>query len=311
MAGRQTSLQAFFSSDSGSNTESERVGIEMTESTATVQPSESDEDLDSDNVCDPESENTGPSSEVLTMSEGGLEESQELLLQPSQPRLKNFPSKQFGKSKIEYRSFNSKWFDNENWSAWLHWDSTSEKAYCFICRNIYLLNKLTFSKCAETAFISSGFNTWKNATQAFERHRKSACHQEAVMKWHHHMKQTNISAQLDMQISRDQKKNRHCLEMLFTSVEYLARQALPFRGHIEERGNFYQLVALRGKESDDLKSWMGRSRSYMSHDIQNEILQIMAHQILRAIIKDVSSSNWYALIADEATDSALIEQVRM
>ena len=49
----------------------------------------------------------------------------------------------------------------------------------------------------------------------------------------------------------------------------------------------------------------------MSHDIQNEVLQIMAHQILRAIIKDVSSSNWYALIADEATDAALVEQVRM
>ena len=97
--------------------------------------------------------------------------------------------------------------------------------------------------------------------------------------------------------------------MLFTSVEYLARQALPFRGHIEERGNFYQLMALRGNESDNLKLWMGRTRSYMSHDIQNEILQIMAHQILRAIIKVVSSSNWFAIIAGETTDAALVEQV--
>ena len=90
--------------------------------------------------------------------------------------------------------------------------------------------------------------------------------------------------------------------MLFTSVEYLARQALPFRGHVEERGNFYQLVALRGNESDDLKSWMRHTRSYMSHDIQNEILKIMAHQIIRAIVKDVSCSNWFAFIADKATD---------
>ena len=97
--------------------------------------------------------------------------------------------------------------------------------------------------------------------------------------------------------------------MLFTSVEYLARQALPFRRHIEERGNFYQLMALRGNESDNLKLWMGHTRSYMSHDIQNEMLQIMAHQILRAIIKNVSSSNWFAIIADETTDAALVEQV--
>ena len=95
------------------------VGFETTTSTAPSEaPSESDEDLDSDSVCDPESENT-ETPELLTVSEAGLEESQELLLQPNQPRLKNFPSKQFGKNKIEYRSFNSKWFDNENWSTWL------------------------------------------------------------------------------------------------------------------------------------------------------------------------------------------------
>ena len=89
--------------------------------------------------------------------------------------------------------------------------------------------------------------------------------------------------------------------MLFTSVEYFARQALHLRGHSEERGNFHQLVALRGNESNDLKTWMRRTRFYMSHDIQKEILQIMAHQILRALIKNVSSSNWFAIIADEAT----------
>ena len=151
---------------------------------------------------------------------------------------------------------------------------------------------------------------WKNATKAFEKHRQSACHQEAVLKWHHHLKQTNIGAQLSDQIRNDQKRNRHCLEMLFTSVEYLARQALPFRGHTEERGNFHQLMVLRGNESAELKSWMACTRSYMSHEIQNEMLQIMGHQILRAIMKDVSSSNWFALIADEATDASLVEQVK-
>ena len=52
---------------------------------------------------------------------------------------------------------------------WLHWDSRTEKAYCFVCQNIYFLNQLTFSKCAENAFISPGFNTWKNATKEFTK----------------------------------------------------------------------------------------------------------------------------------------------
>ena len=50
--------------------------------------------------------------------------------------------------------------------------------------------------------------------------------------------------------------------------------------------------------------------SRLSHDIQKEMLQIMAHQILRALIKNVSSSNWFAIIADEATDASLVEQIK-
>ena len=165
------------------------------------------------------------------------------------------------------------------------------------------------SRNFECAFITTGFDMWKNATKAFEKHRKSACHQEAVLKWHHHIRETNVSSQLDKQVTRDQTNNRHCLEMLFTSIIYLARQALSFRGHIEERGNFYQLMALRSNESESLKSWIGRRRAYMSHEIQNEILQILGHQILRSVIRDVSSSNWFSIIADEATDAALVEQV--
>ena len=192
-----------------------------TQPTSTVDPI----DLDSDeNYSGSEDE-----SEVHTLTEGGPELSQDLILHPNQPRLKSFPSKTFGKSKLECRSFNSKWFDNEKWSAWLHWDSGTEKAYRFLCRNVYLLKQLTFSKCAENAFISTGFDTWKNATKAFEKHRN-------------HENHTNISAQLHQQLCEDQKKNRHCLNMLFTSIEYLARQALPLRGHIEVRGNLYRLI---------------------------------------------------------------------
>lgn len=34
----------------------------------------------------------------------------------------------------------------------------------------------------------------------------------------------------------------HCLEIIFSSVEYLARQGLPLRGHEDQRGNFINLL---------------------------------------------------------------------
>ena len=36
----------------------------------------------------------------------------------------------------------------------------------------------------------------------------------------------------------------------------------------------------------------------------------MAHQVPRAIINEVSHSIWFAIIADEAIDAALVEKVR-
>ena len=98
-----------------------------------------DSDSESENELEQHVQHTSLGQALLTTNEI---DSRELLLQPNQPRLKSFPSKQFGKKKIEYRSFNSKWFDNDKWSTWLHWDSETEKAYCFMCQNIYLLNWL-------------------------------------------------------------------------------------------------------------------------------------------------------------------------
>ena len=229
-----------------------------------------------------------------------------IISEPNQPRLQKFPPKKFGK---QNRSFNSKWFANEKWSPWLHWDNHVQKAFCYICRNVFLLGQLTMSKNMEDTFICLGFDNWKRGTSAFEQHRLSKCHQESVLKWNHHLKGTGIDVQLDCQLSLEQKKNLHCLEIIFSSIEYLARQCLPLRGHEEQRGNLYQLIKLRANDCNDLHVWMQRKRSFLSHEIQNEMLKILSHQILRSIIKDISSSLWYSIMEDETVDACLIEQV--
>ena len=49
---------------------------------------------------------------------------------PHQPRSLSFPSRQFGKTKIVSRSFQSKWFDQYQW---LHYDEAQDAAYCYTC----------------------------------------------------------------------------------------------------------------------------------------------------------------------------------
>ena len=88
-----------------------------------------------------------------------------ILSKPNQPRGQSFPSRLFRKQK---RSFHSKWFDNEKWSSWLHWDGTANKAFCYICRNLFQLNQIKLTKNVEAAFIVNGFDNWKRATSAFD-----------------------------------------------------------------------------------------------------------------------------------------------
>ena len=61
--------------------------------------------------------------------------------------------------------------------------------------------------------------------------------------WSHHVQGVSVNTHLQRQLIDEQEKARHCLKKLFTSIEYLARQALPMRGLIESSGNFFQLRA--------------------------------------------------------------------
>ena len=100
-----------------------------------------------------------------------------------------------------------------------------------------------------------------------------------------------------------------CLLKFFSTLRYLARQGLATRGHIESEGNFLQLLQLRSEESPELSSWLKRREKWLSHDIQNELFEIMAHFVLKIILSSVKQSKYFTVIVDEATDVSFKEQV--
>ena len=62
-----------------------------------------------------------------------------------------------------------------------------------------------------------------------------------------------------------------------SSLCFLARRGLAIRGHDEAQGNFFQLLHLRSEDSEQLRDWMKKRGNWLSHDVQNEILQLMQH----------------------------------
>ena len=98
--------------------------------------------------------------------------------------------------------------------------------------------------------------------------------------------------------------------MLFkvlSSLKYLLRQGLPIRGHYEENGNLMQLLQCRSEDIDDLKTWISRKK-YLSHEIINEQIEIMAHHLLRGLLVKIQAAEYFALIGDETRDVSGKEQ---
>ena len=91
----------------------------------------------------------------------------------------------------------------------------------------------------------------------------------------------------------------------WNTLQFLARQELTLRGdNSDDDSNFIQALKLRAKDIPQLTDWIKRKQNkLMSHDIQNEIFQIMANQITRDITANIWN-NFYSIICDECTDIA-------
>ena len=106
------------------------------------------------------------------------------------------------------------------------------------------------------------------------------------------------------------KENRHCLIKIIESLQYHSWQGLALRGdQSDEDFNFMQLLKLGSKDFSKLKQWLITEKC-TSHDIQNEILMLMAHQILRNLAEEIRGS-FYALMCDEYTDISSKEQLTL
>ena len=69
-------------------------------------------------------------------------------------------------------------------------------------------------------------------------------------------------------------------------------------------------MKLRGKDDSNIELWIQKKTDkYTSHDIQNEILDLMAISVLREIVDQIKQAGFYSLLADECTDIANKEQL--
>lgn len=209
----------------------------------------------------------------------------------------------------QQRAIQTSWYTKH---PWITVCTCTYKIFCRVCCSAQCHNLITFSRHGNVAFVHGGFCNWKKALQRFITHEKSEMHREAVMKLAVKSSGIDVSAQLSKQFEVEKKNNRAMFLKLLESIRYLARQGLPFRGHHEDsislEGNLYQLLLLQAKDCPTLGTWLKR-RDYLSPQIVNEIIAICGNMVLRELLREIRDAEYFALIADEATDISHNEQM--
>jgi hypothetical protein len=225
---------------------------------------------------------------------------------PNQPKGIEFPERIYSGTKS--RRFNADHF--AEWK-WLHWCSNKNKVFCQVCHNIKAMKFNMLARCADDAFTTTGFDDWKHATACYRKHEQSLAHNESAMKWHQHLNGVSVDTQLSTAKQNQQAANRTALKKIVSTLLFLARQSQSIRGHSDDEGNFMQLLRLRATDSPELKSWLTREHrnKWLSHDVQNEILQILSHAVIRSIVENIDKHRFFAVIADESTDIAGKQQL--
>jgi len=116
--------------------------------------------------------------------------------------------------------FQGKWFQQ---FPWLHWDG--HRLLCFYCSSIDGENLSTVKK-ADPEFFNMGFKNWRKATEKYTIHPSS--HEQAVEAYKQR-RLTPIITGFDSQKRNDQKMSKNALEIVFSTIMYLARKGIALR----------------------------------------------------------------------------------
>ena len=78
---------------------------------------------------------------------------------------------------------------------------------------------------------------------------------------------------------------------------------------MEDNSNYIQLLRLR-EDDQRVISWLQKKTDkYTSGEAQNELLKIMAHQVLHKVGSNLQGTLFLTVMADETTDISNREQV--
>lgn len=232
--------------------------------------------------------------------------------------------------KSRKRSFQPKWI-TESGFAFLAYSTSEDSVFCKPCWLFF--HEGVGKGCHQNPgkLVSSGYRDWKKAKEYFKKHMDTEYHKDCVLRATTFLqvsagKQRDILSQLDIQRAKEKEENRTALRPIIESVLFCAEQELPLRGDhdsgafsltrpVKKDGKFRALLRFRIKSGDkELEKHLmnsAKNATYLSPNIQNEIIQICSDIVTEKIIDKVDNADCFSLLGDETMDVSGIEQLSL
>uniref|UniRef100_A0A8C9YYB0 TTF-type domain-containing protein n=1 Tax=Sander lucioperca TaxID=283035 RepID=A0A8C9YYB0_SANLU len=232
--------------------------------------------------------------------------------EPNQIVLKTFPARLFSGKK---RTFNSAWYGSRRW---LEYSIQADAAFCYPCRKFRAP-----SSAVDSTFTLSGFCDWKHAVETgkgLNKHASSKEHQLCEAMWRDKERRVQTGTEIATLVNTEQlQRNRYYLSAIIDAIEFLTVNQLPFRGDNDGFdsmsgdgcGLFLSLFEYTLRKDPALAriaQSIPHNARYTSHDIQNNIIDIMSTMVTEQIVKEVGES-FYTIKVDGTRDSTGTENI--
>ncbi|XP_035230146.1 uncharacterized protein LOC118202101 [Stegodyphus dumicola] len=206
--------------------------------------------------------------------------------------------------------------------SWLLYSPKINAAYCFCCLLFVTSNSATQSSFA----TASGFNKWRKKDKLIS-HERSQIHRKSFTTWKEAerrlINKTGIDESLEANIQSEKERWRNILQRILACMKYLIIQILPLRGHVENLalqdgtnvGNLLSLLKLVAQFDPLLATHLKnvietpRTVSYLSPQIQNEFIHLLASIVRNQLISDIKRNKYYGLLFDSTPDITHREQM--
>ena len=152
-----------------------------------------------------------------------------------------------------------------------------------------------------------GYSNWKKATERFGVHAKSAQHSLAAERLVASARMP-IGTAMGRALAKEQQKNREVFTEIICTIRGLARSGSALRGHDDGSGRLMTMLDERSVTSPEMEAWLKKRNNFISHEIVDELIKIIASMVLREVLEEARRSLFYGTIADGTTDLSTKEQ---